>query len=458
MNIKLLYVILFIISCIVSIYTKVNYSNQGYSVIYILPLIFASITIFKVIFTPKKILIIIIDMIYFVRLVLINFMVVYSGWYEGRSLLSPLVDSYHKAIYLLALEYIFANIFYYIFVKSKDINLTNKNLNLRIEKDDFKDKIYILFLFFNVLLLVFNRENISILGIGQSKTNNLELVENTFTTLMSISLYVSKYILIGIVIRYFYNLYKCKKNYRYIIYSFLLVLFINMFFIGDNRMDALLPIITSLLLLNYLYGKKMFLFNGIMVLFSISAIYFISILRGSFEYNITNDTKSLITDYLQIYFGGIYNIALSIEASNFNNNNFLVFIYDLVRPFLGLNFFWRSDVIQMSSTIFNIRIFGTEGHTTQIIPLLGQFYMPFGYLGVVIAPLLISIILRFFLTYLYRSYIIDSVIIIPILIRLCFAYFQNISIFINEMSSLLIIFLVMKFMVLIFKSIYKKNT
>ncbi|WP_220452669.1 hypothetical protein [Staphylococcus cohnii] len=222
-------------------------------------------------------------------------------------------------------------------------------------------------------------------------------------------------------------------------------------------MDAMLPIITSLLLLNYLYGKKMFVFNGIMVLFSIAAIYSISILRGSFEYSITNDKNALITDYLQIYFGGIYNIALSIEASSFNNNEFLVFFYDLVRPFLGLNLLWRSDEIQMSSTIFNIRIFGTDEHTTQIIPLLGQFYMPFGYLGVVIAPLLISLLLRFFLTRLYKSYIIDSVILIPILIRLCFSYFQNISIFINEMSSLLIIFLGLKFMVLIFRNINEKK-
>ncbi|RIL88034.1 oligosaccharide repeat unit polymerase [Staphylococcus cohnii] len=425
--------------------------------IYILPLTFAFISLFKIIFTPKKILIVIIDIIYFVRLVLTNFMVIYSGWYEGRSILSPLVDSYHKATYLLVSEYVFVNIFYYMFVKSKDISLKHKNLKLKINKDETKDKVYIFFLLFNIILLVLNRENISILGIGQSTTNNLELEESMLTVLMSISLYISKYIIIAIIIRYFYNLYKYKKNYMYIIYSILFVLFINMIFIGDNRMDAMLPIITSLLLLNYLYGKKMFVFNGIMVLFSIAAIYSISILRGSFEYSITNDKNALITDYLQIYFGGIYNIALSIEASSFNNNEFLVFFYDLVRPFLGLNLLWRSDEIQMSSTIFNIRIFGTDEHTTQIIPLLGQFYMPFGYLGVVIAPLLISLLLRFFLTRLYKSYIIDSVILIPILIRLCFSYFQNISIFINEMSSLLIIFLGLKFMVLIFRNINEKK-
>lgn len=414
--------------------------------------------IIKMIFTPKKILILIIDMIYFVRLVLISFMVVYSGWYEGRSLISPVIESYHKAIYLLITEYVFANIFYYIFVVSKDINLKKKNLNFRMDKDRIKDTVYIAFLIFNILLIFFNSQNISFLGIGKSSSSDIGLEENMLFTLMNISLYVSKYILIGFVVRYFYNNYKITPNYKYIFYSTFFILLINMVFIGDNRMDALLPIITSLLLLNYLYGKKMMIFNFVIALFAICALYLISIIRGSFEYNITSDTSSLITDYLQVYFGGVYNIALSLEASNLNTNNgLLVFLYDLVRPFLGLNFLWRSDVMQMSSTIFNMRIFGASGHITQIIPLIGQFYIPFGYIGIVIAPFLISILLRLFLNYLKNSYVIESIIIIAILIRLCFAYFQNLSIFINEMSSLLIIFIVLKFIIYILRNIEKNK-
>lgn len=441
-----------------TVYTKTHYSNLGYDIIYILPLAFAIMAIIKMIFTPKKILILIIDMIYFVRLVLISFMVVYSGWYEGRSLISPVIESYHKAIYLLITEYVFANIFYYIFVVSKDINLKKKNLNFRMDKDRIKDTVYIAFLIFNILLIFFNSQNISFLGIGKSSSSDIGLEENMLFTLMNISLYVSKYILIGFVVRYFYNNYKITPNYKYIFYSTFFILLINMVFIGDNRMDALLPIITSLLLLNYLYGKKMMIFNFVIALFAICALYLISIIRGSFEYNITSDTSSLITDYLQVYFGGVYNIALSLEASNLNTNNgLLVFLYDLVRPFLGLNFLWRSDVMQMSSTIFNMRIFGASGHITQIIPLIGQFYIPFGYIGIVIAPFLISILLRLFLNYLKNSYVIESIIIIAILIRLCFAYFQNLSIFINEMSSLLIIFIVLKFIIYILRNIEKNK-
>ncbi len=408
---------------------------------------YALVSLAKLIWTIKGVIILIIDMVYFARMVVISFMVVYSGWYEGRSVLSPTIDSYHTAIYLLMFEFVFVNVFYYIIVKSKDINFKNDNLQLKFRKNEVKDKVYIAFIILNVIFIFLNKQNISILGIGQSNGEELVLDENMFTTFMSISLYVAKYILIGFTIQYFYNSYKFNNSYIYICFSVLIILLINTVFIGQNRMDALLPIITSLLLLNYLYRKKMLIFNGLIVVFSIASIYFISILRNTFAYNITENKLSLTTDYLQVYLGGIYNIALSLEIDNLNSNNdFLVFFYDLIRPFLGLNLLWRSDTMQMSSTIFNFRIFGTEGHVTQIIPLIGQFYLPFGVFGVIIAPLIISTLLRLFLKHLKESYIIDSVIIIPIVIRLCFTFFQNVSIFINELSSLIIIYILLRCM------------
>ena len=104
-------------SLIISIYTNYNYENSGYQNVYLLPLLFAVISLVRMIWIPKGILIIVIDCIYFVRLVAINFMVVYSGWYEGRSMVSPTFESYHLAVYLLLFECIIVNIFYYFLIK-----------------------------------------------------------------------------------------------------------------------------------------------------------------------------------------------------------------------------------------------------------------------------------------------------------------------------------------------------
>lgn len=444
-----------------SFYVNNNYENLGYKYVYLLPLLFTIVSFIKMIWTPKGVIIAVIDCIYFVRLVLINFMVVYSGWYEGRSTLSPALENYKMSIFLLLAEYIIINIYYVIIIRKNDINLRNRNLELKIEKDNVKDYVYLMFILINVIMVYFNRDNISILGIGQS--DNAQVMggdeASSLSTLISISMYVAKYIVLGFIIRYFYRKYLINQSNLYVLNSVVIVLLINMIFIGHNRMDAMLPIISSLILLNYLYRKKMVIFNVIMVGFAILALYFISILRNTFQYNITNDINSLITDYLQVYFGGIYNIALSLEISNLNNNsNFITFLYDLVRPFLGLNFLWRSETVQMSTTLFNFRIFGKYDHVTQIIPLVGQFYLVFGALAVVIAPLIIMLLLKFFLKILKGSNFIDSIIIIPIVIRLCFTFFQNISIFINEMSSLIIIYGFLRLVTYFVKQVTNKET
>lgn len=399
----------------------------------------------RCIWLPKGIILVIIDSIYFLKLVLLNFLIVNSGWYGGRAITPPLLGSLRYSITITCLEFIFVNIFYILLVRNRDISFTNNNLNLSIQHNKNKDLVYIGYIFVSILLAFFIRDNISVLGIGVKDTPLTENDDNMLRTLFSIAVYIAKYFVIGYVTRYYYLKYSNNSGNIFLFYNFIFVLLINMIFIGQNRMDALLPIISSFILLNYLYGKKMHFYNIIMFILAFFAIYFISIMRGTFDYSITDDTKSLITDYLQIYLGGIYNVALSLEIDQYSNvNNLLIFSYDLIRPFLGLNFLWRSDTILMSSDLFNYRIFGDPSKVTQIIPLMGQFFLAFGWLGVIISTFIVNLLIFMFLKILKNSYIIESVIIIPIIIRLCITFFQNISIFINELSSIIIIFLILK--------------
>ncbi|WP_156823601.1 hypothetical protein [Salinicoccus albus] len=206
-------------------------------------------------------------------------------------------------------------------------------------------------------------------------------------------------------------------------------------------MDHVLPFIASLILLNYLYRKKMIIYNLLAFAFLILSVYIISIFRQTFEYQIVNDTVALITDYIQIYFAGVYNVALSLEiAASTSQNIFITFLYDLYRPFLGLNLFWRSDYLNTSAELFNDRIFDGE-QTTQIIPMLGQFYLPFGVLGVLVSSTFLVLTLYFFLRILSRSYIINGLIIIALIIRLLITPVQNFGIFMNEFSSIVLIML-----------------
>ncbi|WP_436867730.1 hypothetical protein [Staphylococcus shinii] len=439
--IKILYGSTIFISLFVTIYVIQNVNHTGYKYLFILPLFYALIMTIRVIYTPRGFVIKIIDLIYFIRFILLSFMVVYSGWYEGRSSFPPLNSSYDKAIFYMLFEYLFINVFYYLFFKKYDVDTLRTNLDLKV-LDHSKDTIYKLFIVINILFLFIVFDNVSFLGIGHKDTTDNQ---SQLVTLLTTSIYISKYLVMGYIIRYFYMKYKSKNNKVYLFYTVFWILIISSIFVGNNRMDAILPILSTFILLNYLYKNKMRIYNLIISFFMFISIYIISILRNTFDYKITESISGLITDNIQIYIAGVYNVALSLEVHSISEKNeFLTFFYDLIRPFLGLNLLWKSETIKTSSELFNFKIFGVSNHVTQIIPLIGQFNHAFGWLGIPISVAVITILLIVFLRILRGIYIIEAMLILPLIIRLCITFSQNISIFINELSSIIIIFSILK--------------
>ncbi|PTK14321.1 hypothetical protein BUZ72_12605 [Staphylococcus saprophyticus] len=439
--IKILYGSTIFISLFVTIYVIQNVNHTGYKYLFILPLFYALIMTIRVIYTPIGFVIKIIDLIYFIRFILLSFMVVYSGWYEGRSSFPPLNSSYDKAIFYMLFEYLFINVFYYLFLKKYDVDTLRTNLDLKVLNHS-KDTIYKLFIVINILFLFIVFDNVSFLGIGHKDTTDNQ---SQLVTLLTISIYISKYLVMGYIIRYFYMKYKSKNNKVYLFYTVFWILIISSIFVGNNRMDAILPILSTFTLLNYLYKNKMRIYNLIISFFMFISIYIISILRNTFDYKITESISGLITDNIQVYIAGVYNVALSLEVHSISEKNeFLTFFYDLIRPFLGLNLLWRSETIKTSSELFNFKIFGVSNHVTQIIPLIGQFNHAFGWLGIPISVAVITILLIVFLRILRGIYIIEAMLILPLIIRLCITFSQNISIFINELSSIIIIFSILK--------------
>lgn len=453
--IKILYGSTIFISLFITIYVIQNVNHTGYKYLFILPLFYALIMTIRVIYTPRGFVIKIIDSIYFIRFIILSFMVVYSGWYEGRSSFPPLNSSFDKAIFYMLFEYLFINIFYYLFLKKYDVDTLRTKLDLKVV-DYSKDIIYKIFIFVNILFLFIGFNNVSFLGIGHEDSMD---TQNQLVTLLKISIYVSKYLVMGYIIRYFYMKYKSKNNKVYLFYTVFWILTISSIFIGNNRMDAILPILSAFILLNYLYKNKMRIYNLIISLFMFISIYIISILRNTFDYKITESISGLITDNIQIYIAGVYNVALSLEVHSISGKNeFLTFFYDLIRPFLGLNLLWRSETLKTSSELFNYKIYGVSNHISQIIPLIGQFNHAFGWLGIPISVAVITILLILFLKILRGIYIIEAMVILPLIIRLCITYSQNISIFINELSSILIIFTFLKLVSTFLSKMTKKET
>ncbi|WP_462420284.1 O-antigen polymerase [Salinicoccus sp. Marseille-QA3877] len=384
----------------------------------------------------KKIVINLIYFLYFLRFVVLNFMVVYTGWYTGRGHMPPAESSYDMAVALMGVEFILINIFYFLFLKDMDINLYRTKLNLKLNHP-FREFVYMLFIIFTILVSPLVFHELSFLGLGVDENVG---ESNQLQNLIFFCVYISKYLLIGFALSYFYKQYSKSRHGLYVFFSVVFVLAVNSIFIGVNRMDVILPFVASFLVLNYLYKRKMILYNFISVFFLVTSLYLISQIRGTFEYRIVEDTAAFITDNLQVYMGGVYNVALSMELDPLSNQNpILTLLYDIVRPFLGLNLLWRSDTLETSTVLFNERIFG-EGHVSQIIPFVGQFHYAFGIVGNLFSVILFTATLYILLKYLKGTYLFTSLIIIVIMLRMLITPLQNISIFINEFSSIILIF------------------
>lgn len=439
---------------IVSIYVYSNNIHYGYEYSFLLPFIFGVMSLIISRSYNNGIVLHLIYIIYFIRFVLLTFMVIYSGWYTGRATYEPSENSFDYAILLMTLEFIVINFFYFIFIRRLDFKLYKNEIDFNFNQP-IREFVFILFIIVSILLSPMIASQISFLGIG---VDGRVAVQSQLQTLIFFCVYVSKYLLIGISINYFHKKYLNKKNNIFILISVIIVLFLNSIFIGSNRMDFILPYIASFLLLNYFYKHKMIIFNFLSIAFLTIALYLISKIRNTFEYQIVEDTPSLITDYLQVYFAGIYNVALSLEINIISNQNeIMTLLYDLIRPFLGLNFLWRSDKLSTSAELFNQRIFG-EGHVSQIIPLIGQFNNAFGILGILFSVAILTLLISIFLKKMRGSNIVTGLILFVLLIRIIITPVQNISIFLNEFSSIILIFISLNLIAYIVRGAIRKTS
>ncbi|MEN2665773.1 hypothetical protein [Listeria aquatica] len=112
MNQRTLYIlglnfIVFSIGLSVCFYVHNNVNFVGYEPLYLLPLLYTilfPIALAPFLFKRFNIFLIVFTGISFARYVILPFLIVYTGYYGGRSPEPPLAESLHKAIYLMMYE------------------------------------------------------------------------------------------------------------------------------------------------------------------------------------------------------------------------------------------------------------------------------------------------------------------------------------------------------------------
>lgn len=445
---------------IISLITAIYLFNQrpqldaGYENIYLLPLAYLICHILFIRKVMKNYGISMFLGVYitvsFFRYVLISTLIVIAHWFYGRAIVPPEPIFYRKAIWLMIYELLAYDLaillFCKYFFKPKRIERkdnTAKNINVNYSKNNV---VYIAFIILTILLLAIRPSALTFFSFLSVNENFSGLNQaDTLTAITTIFLNTSRILIYLLVIRWLMiNIHPKNPTMSFII--ILIVTIINsLIFFGTNRSDFIFNFIVNLVILMYLYKKLGVTVSAILITLIPIVIESMSTYRQSTT--ITKGANKLIdfTDNLQVYLGGIYNVALSLDMSSPNSQP-IILLVDIFRSAFGPNLILKHFNIVPSVNLFNNRIYLSD-HVAQIIPMIGQSYL---YLGFIFSPIL-GIGFIFIAVFLVQQIIkVNRLELIYILTlfsgRLGFVMAQNGNILLNDLTFFLPLFLIVYYL------------
>ncbi|MCH4351761.1 hypothetical protein AB6G49_02770 [Staphylococcus haemolyticus] len=325
----------------------------------------------------------------FFRYVILSLLVVKSQWFLGRSEFPPDFNLFNKAIFLMAYELLAYSIailvFHKIFFKNRHkeniYSEKNKDYNIQFSNSNI---VYILFIILTGLLVVLRPGSLNFFSFFSVNSSYTSIDEaDGLTSIVIIFLNISRLLIYFMIIRWIYT----KIHPKNMLLSFSLISFITvinaLIFFGTNRSDFIFNFIINLIILIYLYKKSGITLNVFLILLLPIVVSGMTKYRESVT--VTNGANKLvdITDNLQVYLGGVYNVAMSLDLTSPTNNP-LMLLADIFRSAIGPNLILKNLNLVSSVKLFNFRIYQND-HISQIIPMIGQANL---YLGFIFAPLL----------------------------------------------------------------------
>lgn len=268
---------------------------------------------------------------------------------------------------------------------------------------------------------------------------------------------IAKQIVALLIIWFCCEKYKSLGHVHYV-YAAVVVMVLNIgIFAGTNRTDIILCTITSLFVFKKLFPTH---FKKAAILI-VSVVTFVVVLIASVRQivSVSGDASQLIdfTDTMQVYLGGPYNVAMAIEMKSMfpEASHLSVLFYDIFRPMIGVNIFIKDLPIDFSVLYFNERYFFKD-NVSQILPMIGQGNLYFGYLFAPIITVSFVALAYFFQSQIERIGNLELVYFFTIsTARLGFLMGQNTMNLVNDISYNLVLFLLIYF--LNQKVIYKRK-
>lgn len=446
------------VSIAASLYIAFWNQREEYNLMFLLPLCFMICyeLLLRRSFDNFKIFSISYTIVSAIRYIVTPVLIVLGGRYDGRSATTPSVDSFILAFILMIVELFVCS--FMIWVLNK--RLATGKLNKKAKETNgvvFPEHwiVYLVFITITALLAAFRSSTLDAFSVIRPNENLFNY--NNFGILDQIiilCLSVAKNILALMMLSFCYKKHKLSGNLFWIILSFFVILLNSSIYFGTNRFDFILSLIASTILFCMLYkhySKIAIILMSVLGIVGFSLITQARNLHGA----ISNDNEFFQTaDLAQMYFGGPYNVAISIETATEypEGRNIKTAIYDCTRSIIGINVLAKNmKGVELSSTYYNRRIFGNS-HSSQIIPMIGEGYYLF---GVFLSPIfdIMFIFIAYYMRKSKKSINIEvGFFFIITFVRLGFINCQSATIQLNDLSFNLFLPLALAFMNGLFSS------
>ena len=380
----------YIFSIISTILIALNINDYEYRMLWLLPLsylVFFSFFFYKVIKKNNHIFLYTFWAISFLRYVILPLFIVLGVYYSGRSSNPPATGSIESAIFLMSYELLISYLFiYFLYIfkeriyLSKDIFISsNKKKDIQFSKTNF---IYVIFFVIVIVLIIISPN--SIRNVNFLVPN--ESFERSFSAegfLYAISVYgilIAKNLVFLMIMVFLRKKNNNKRNFLWIALALLFVIINTSIYYGASRSDIIINGIVSIMTFFICFPKLKKL--PLLIFF----IFFISIIVSGVSSVRQIDYSKYVdfhhyADLLSIYLGGPYNVAMALETPIYfpEVSSFTVFFYDMFRPIIGIGYFLKNLPYHYSVYYFNYRIF-SGSYNSQILPMIGQGYIFFGYI------------------------------------------------------------------------------
>lgn len=438
--------IFFALFCAVLVLFFQNYA--GYELLVTQPLVFIFCYFLALRrgleFKPFRPFLFVFTLICFVRYVILPLLTVVSGHYGGRSQLPPEPDSFSAAILLMNWELVCCSLLVFFLERRR-----RKSGLLSAGSQGFHTGypmpgIGVYLIFGGALILVFPSALQSVNFVVPRVVAG-EIEASTLENFVAYVFLVAKSLLFLIVLKICYGNYLKSKKEGLVILCLFFASFNVLVYWGSNRSDILISAVATFLVLYRAFGARVSKYAVVGLFVLSSALFLVTQKREHVSFSGGQNPMVDVSDTFQVYTGGVYNVAIALETKEMipASGQIKTLFVDVFRPMIGFNLLLKDLPLVYSNIYFNQRLWQSVDRRSQILPMVGQGNLYFGFL---FAPLLSLAFI--FLAYKIEGYALGAsnvfvyYFLCLALVRLGFMMGQNTMNMVNDISMNLFLFFV----------------